>query len=175
MRTTSFVTAAATLVLTGTTVLAQNVSYDFDKSTDFSKFKTYALVRGTVLADEINHNRIVSALNAQLEAKGLAPAGTPATADLLVAYHATFDRDLEISGFGTGFGPYRFGSRSGVARTEKILTGTLAVDIVDSRTNAIVWRGTASNEIDAKADPKKRERNISRAAERLFKNYPPVK
>jgi hypothetical protein len=61
-----------------------------------------------------------------------------------------------------------------VARTEEILTGTLAVDLVDSRTNTIVWRGIASKEIDVKAEPGKRERNINRAAERLFKHYPPV-
>jgi hypothetical protein len=33
----------------------------------------------------------------------------------------------------------------------------------------------ATREVDVKADPIKRERNINRAAERLFKNYPPVK
>jgi hypothetical protein len=70
--------------------------------------------------------------------------------DLFVAYHATFDRDLQISGFSSG-------------------------DMVDSRTNTIVWRGSASKDIDTKADPSKRERNIAKAAERLFKNYPPVK
>jgi hypothetical protein len=50
--------------------------------------------------------------------------------DLFVAYHATFDRDLQISGFSSGWGPYRFAlNRTGVARAEEILTGTLAVDM----------------------------------------------
>jgi len=173
MRMSTFMSAAA-LALLGTIALAQNVTYDFDRSTNFSRFKSYAWVRGTVLTDEINHNRVVNAVSAQLAAKGLTRVESIASADLLVAYHATFDRDLQISGFSSGFGPYRFASRSGVARTEEILTGTLAVDIVDARTKRIVWRGMASKEIDVKADPSKRERNINRAAERLFKNYPPV-
>lgn len=163
----------ATLVLLSTTTLAQEVVYDFDRATDFSKFRTYAWVRGTVLADDFNHNRIVNAVTTQLARKGLLRAETGATPDLLVAYHASFDRDLQITGFSSGWGPYRFGpARSGVARTETIVTGTLAVDLVDARTHTIVWRAVASKEIDVKADASKRERNINKAAERMFKNYP---
>jgi hypothetical protein len=62
-----------------------------------------------------------------------------------------------------------------VVRTEQILTGTLVVDVIDARTGNIVWRATASKQVDTNADPAKRDRNIRRAAERLFKNYPPVK
>jgi hypothetical protein len=170
----TFLTAAG-LVLMGAMTLAQNITYDFDRATDFSRFKTFAWVRGTVLADEINHNRIVNAVNAQLSAKGLVRVDSSSDADLLVAYHATFDRDLQITGFSSGWGPYRFAGGSGVARAEDILTGTLAVDIVNASTKTIVWRGTASKDIDVKADPGKRERNINRAAERLFKNYPPAR
>jgi hypothetical protein len=167
--------SAASLVLMGAITLAQNITYDFDRAIDFSRFKSFAWVRGTVLTDEINHNRVVNAVNTQLSTKGLLRVDVSSQPDLLVAYHATFDKDLQITGFSTGWGPYRFANRSGVARTEEILTGTLAVDIVDARTKTIVWRGTASKEVDVKADPNKRERNINRAAERLFKNYPPVK
>jgi len=174
MRIATFLSAAS-LVLASTMTLAQNITYDFDRATDFARFKTFAWVRGTMVNDEINHNRIVNAVSAQLAAKGLTRVEASAQPDLLVAYHATFDRDLQISGFSSGWGPYRFAGRSGVARTEEILTGTLAVDIVNAATKAIVWRGLASKEVDVKADPSKRERNINRAAERLFKNYPPVR
>jgi hypothetical protein len=159
----------------GTMALAQSITYDFDKSTNFSRFRTYAWVRGNVLADELNHNRVVNAVSAQLAAKGLTRVEASAGPDLLVAYHATFDKDLQISGFSSGWGPYRFAGRSGVARAEEILTGTLAVDMVDAQSKTIIWRGMASKEIDVKADPSQRERNINRAAERLLKNYPPAK
>jgi hypothetical protein len=175
MRIATFVSAAS-LALMGTVALAQSVTYDFDKAANFARFRTYAWVRGTVLADEINHNRVVNAVSAQLAAKGLARVERHANPDLLVAYHASFDRDLQISGFASGWGPYGFGgNRSGSAWAEEILTGTLAVDIVDASTNTIVWRGMVSKEIDVKADPDKRERNINRATERLLKNYPPAK
>jgi hypothetical protein len=163
----------ASVALMGTTTLAQNITYDFDRAAHFSSFRTYAWVRGVALPDEINHNRIVRAVSAQLAAKGLTRVDINERPDLLVAYHATFDKDLQITGFSTGWGPYRLAGRSGVARAEEILNGTLAVDLVDARTRTIVWRGLASKEVDVKADPGKRERNINRAAERLFKNYPP--
>ena len=51
--------------------------------------------------------------------------------------------------------------------------GTLVVDLVNARTNTIVWRGVASKDIDLKASPQQREKSIHRTAAKLFKNYPP--
>ena len=171
MRIPTFVAAAAMLL--GTVAVAQTVTYDFDKSTDFSKFKSYTWVQGTVLNDELNHNRIVSAVDAQLTSRGLARVEAGARPDLLVAYHASFDKDLQITGFSSGWGGYRFpANRSGTARAEEILVGTLAVDLVDAATGTIVWRGMATKEVDVKANPERREKNINRAAEKLFKNSP---
>lgn len=165
--------AVASLAL-GTIAFAQSVTYDFDKATDFSRVKTYAWVRGTELSDPLNHKRIVSAVDAQLASRGMARVEASGNPDVLVAYHASFDRDLQINGFSSGWGGYRFGgSRSGSARVEEILIGTLVVDMVDAKTRTIVWRGTASREVDVKASPEKRERNINKAAEKLFRNYPP--
>lgn len=175
MRIASFVTAAALLVM-GPITFAQSVTFDFDRSTDFTRIRTYAWVRGTVLNDELNHHRIVGAIDAQLSQKGLVKLETTAKADVVVAYHATFDRDLQINGFSSGWGGYRFGaSRTGTARAEEILVGTLVVDVVNAKTNTIVWRGIASKDIDVKASPEKRDRNINKTAEKLFKNYPPKK
>ncbi len=172
-RITTFVTTAC-LALVGTLAFAQSVTYDFDKTANFSQFRTYAWVRGMNLDDELNHQRIVRAIEGQLAAKGFAKADRQANPDVLVAYHASFDTTLQITGFSSGWGGYRFaGSRSGSARADEILVGTLVVDIVNAKTEAIVWRGTASRDIDVKANPEKREKGINKAAEKLFKNYPP--
>lgn len=153
-------------------VLAQDVSYDYDKSFDFSKAKTYAWVDGTILKDEFNHKRIVDAVDAQLAAKGLAKAAAGAAPDVVVAYHASFDKDLRISGFSSGWGGYRWGAtRSGSATVDDVLIGTIVVDMMKDK--AIVWRGIASKEVDVKASPEKREKNINKGAEKLFKNFPP--
>jgi hypothetical protein len=175
MRIATFVTAAS-LVILSTITFAQSVMFDFDKTTDFSKLKTYAWVRGTSVPDALNHQRIVSAVDTQLRMKGFVQVDASANPDVLVAYHASFDRDLQITGFSSGWGGYRFaGSRSGTARTEEILTGTLVIDMVNAGTETIVWRGIATKEVDVDAKPEKRDKDINRAAEKIFKNYPPVK
>jgi len=166
---------AIALALTGGIVGAQTITYDVDKAANFRSFRTYVWIPGVVRADEINHRRIIDAVSAQLATKGLVPADPDQRADLLVAYHVTFDQNVRISGYSNGWGPYAFAGRTGVAQVDQIVTGALAVDVVDSRTNRIVWRGRASKEVDLNADPDNRTRNLKRAAERLFKNFPSVK
>jgi hypothetical protein len=163
--------AGLTLATNG---FAQDISYDYAKGTDFSQLKTYAWVRWTNLSDELNHKRIVDALEAQLAAEGFTKAASGATPDVLVAYHTSFSSELEINGNATGWAGYRFGpGRSGSARVEEVVIGTLYVDIVNAKTNTLLWRGIATKELDANASPEKREKNINKAAEKLFKKYPP--
>jgi hypothetical protein len=111
MRLATFVTTTC-LALLGTIVFAQSVSYDFDRAANFSKFKTYSWVRGTNLNDDLNHQRIVRAIDAQLSVRGFSKVPPGVNSDVLVAYHASFDRNLEINA--SGWGGYRFaGPRSG--------------------------------------------------------------
>jgi len=166
-RTISTLVAAASLALS-TPALAQSVSYDYDRSTDFSRLKTYAWVPGTNLKDELNHKRIMDAVDAQLRAKGFTRVEASGNPDVLVAYHASFSQNLEIN----GWGGYRWGPGARSARVEQVVVGTLVVDMVNARSKTIVWRGIASKELDPDASPEKRDKNINKAAEKLFKKYP---
>jgi hypothetical protein len=170
MRIATVVTLAGVLFL-GTILSAQSVTFDFDRSANFTRFKTYAWVRGTNLDDQLNHQRIMRAVDAQLTARGFARVESAGRADVLVAYHASFDKNLQINAFGSG---PRIGMRTATARVEEIVVGTLAIDVMDAQSQNIVWRGIATKELDANASPEKREKNINKAAEKIFKNYPPA-
>jgi len=173
MRIATFATSVW-LTLLGTMALAQSVTYDYDRAANFSNYKTYAWTRGIELTDELNHARVVRAIDAALAAKGLArvePTGNP---DVLVAYHASFDKNLEITGSAHGWGPFGLGGgRFGSARVQPVLVGTLVVDIADARTSAIVWRSLASSDIRPTDKPEHRDKKIAKASEKMFKNYPP--
>ena len=104
MRIATF-TTSVWLALLGTIALAQSVTYDYDRAVNFSTYKTYAWTRGTELSDELNHARVVRAIEAALVAKGLALVEPSANPDVLVAYHASFDRNLEITGSVHRWGP----------------------------------------------------------------------
>jgi hypothetical protein len=107
-------------------------------------------------------------------AKGLARVDPSANPDVLVAYHASFDENLEITGSAHGWGPLGLGGdRWGSARVQPILVGTLVVDISDARTRAIVWRSLASSDIRPTDKPESRDKKIAKATEKMFKNYPP--
>jgi hypothetical protein len=172
MRIRAYMTVIGVALL-GTIAVAQSVNYDYDRAANFSKFRTYAWIRGTVLQDDLNHARVVRAIDAQLASKGLSRVDGEREADVLVAYHANFDENVQITGFSTGYGLPRFGHASGTATAQKIVSGTLIVDLMDAKTRNVVWRGSAERDLDPSAKPDKRDKNINKATEKIFKNYPP--
>jgi hypothetical protein len=161
------------IVILGAVTMAQRAAYDYDRTVNFAAFKSYAWIPGTNLADELNHQRVQRAIDSQLVAHGLRRAKSPGDADILVAYHVSFDRNLQITAFGGAWAGPRFGGyRSGTATTQQIVSGTLVIDILDAGTMKIVWRGMASSEINPTASPETRDKNIGRAVARIFRTYP---
>ena len=173
MRMAAFATCAW-LSLLGIIGLAQSVSYDYDRAAPFSTYKTYAWTHGSELTDALNHARVVRAIDAALVAKGLVRVEPTASPDVLVAYHASFEKNLEITGSAQGSGPFGLGGdRWGSARVQPVLSGTLVVDISDGRTSAIVWRSLASSDIRPTDTPESRDKKIATATKKMFRNYPP--
>jgi hypothetical protein len=156
-------------LLLGTNVWAQDVTYDYDKAADFAALTNYVWVNGGRAADDLNHQRIVSAVDSQLTLKGNHKVDAVAGADLLVTYHVAISQDLAVNG--NRYGVNRWAS----ARVEAVPVGALIVDIVNAKTHASVWRGMVSRDLDPKADPKEREKHLNKAVEKLFKHYPPAK
>jgi hypothetical protein len=178
-----FLFAAAALLLLASFASAQDVSYNFDQKADFSKFKTYKWVamKGSDQLDELVTKQIVSAIEKQLSAKGLTKKDT-GDADLLVGYQVAINKEKEVTSFGTGYGygpgwggRYYGGYGGGMTSTTTatIYIGALALDMYDAAAKTLVWRGLASKQIDTKASPEKRQKNLDKGMEKLLKNYPP--
>ena len=72
-------------LILGTMALAQSVTYDYDRAANFLNYKTYAWTRGTELTDDLNHARVVRAIEGALVPKGLARVEPNANPDVLVA------------------------------------------------------------------------------------------
>ena len=64
-------TTSVGLMLLATMALAQTISFDYDRGANFSSYQTYAWTRGTELTDELNHARVVRAIEGRLATKGL--------------------------------------------------------------------------------------------------------
>lgn len=165
--------------------VAQDVRYNFDKKTDFSKFKTYKWVE---IKDAGKFNSMVDqqvkqSVDAQLATKGLTKTDGD-NADLLIGYQGAVGQEKEFSSYNTswGYGPgwggggwYGGGPSSGftTGQTSTIYVGQIAIDMYDSSNKDLVWRGTVSKTLDAKAKPEKQEKNLNKAMAKLFKKYPP--
>jgi hypothetical protein len=50
--------------------------------------------------------------------------------------------------------------------------GTVMVDIVDAKADALVWRGVASDTLSTNPTPEKSEKRINKAMTKLFYKYP---
>jgi hypothetical protein len=176
-------TAIVAALLTPTLLLAQKVSYDYNKTANFGSFKTYAHKAGTPAGQPLIDQRIVGAIETELAAKGLTKVET--SPDVFVVYHIAFDKEKDIStyssGYSGGYGPYGWGWGGGwgggmtTTQVRDILIGTLVIDLADAKAGQLAWRGMGVKEIDTQAKPEKRDKSINNAVKKIFKNYPPTK
>jgi hypothetical protein len=167
--------------LTPALVLAQKVSYDYEKTANFDAFKTYAHRDGTKVGQSLIDDRIVAAIETELAAKGLTKSES--APDVFVVYHVAFDKQKDIStyssGYGGGYGAYGWGWGGGWAggstttQVRDILVGTLVIDLADAAKGQLAWRGMGVKEVDTQAKPEKRDKSINNAVKKIFKNYPP--
>ena len=152
---------------------SMQVSTDYDRAANFSAVKTYSWREGTKLPNPLMHDRLVAAVNAQLAAKGLQQVDSGG--DMTVTYHASADETMDIQTFSTGSYYGCWGGCMSTASTtvRPVTTGTLVVDLVETNSNKMLWRGTGSDTVTG--DPQDSERKINEVVKRMFDNFPPKK
>jgi hypothetical protein len=172
---------AVAALLVPALVMAQKVSYDYNKSADFTAYKRYAHKEGTQVGQQLIDDRIIAAIDAQLQAKGMTKVTSEP--DVFVVYHVAFDKQKDIStyssGYGGGYGPYGWGWGGGWAggtsttQVRDIVVGTLVIDLADAKKGELAWRGIGVREVNTQANPEKRDKSINEAVKKIIKNYPP--
>ena len=164
---------AAFCLLVCRTATAQKVSVDWDKSVNFSTFKTYAYLQGTPTPNQLMDQRIVNGIEQQLMLKGLQKVDVNANPDLIVSYQAAAGSQTQVNTTGTGgwgWG-YRWGGGMSTTTVSQIPTGMLAVNIGDAKTHKLLWLGDARDTLSD--NPEKNTKKINKALEKMFKKYPP--
>jgi hypothetical protein len=179
MKTRTFVAAAA-FALVGATAFAQDVKTDYDKAADFSAIKTFAVKVGTSWGNQISEKRVVDEFTETLTQKGWKVA-EDAKADAIVVLHGATEKKRSLNTFysGGGYGGYGYrgwggaGMGMGTATTTETeyAVATLVVDIFNAKTKALLFRGTASDEISDKVE--KNVKKLDKASNKMFKDFPP--
>jgi hypothetical protein len=170
--------AAIALSFAGVTASAQDVKTDFDKAADFSTLKTFSTKLATSWGNQLGENRVMKEVEDTLTEKGWKKVD--ANPDALVVVHGATDTKRSLNTFysgGAGWGGYGYrgwgGMGMGTATTteSEYTVGTLVVDIFNAKTKALLFRGTASDELSNK--PEKNQKKLDKATTKMFKNFPP--
>jgi hypothetical protein len=185
MRVSRIILGLSVFVLAATPAFTK-VRIDFDRSVNFSKYRTFMWLQEPDPNNPFMKPRIINSVNAQLIGKGLEPDTTDA--DLVIRATSTIEKipiwnTYYSGGFGgwggcgacgwSGCGACGWGGGSGWATTTMDIReeGTLVVELLDARTHQPVWRGVATHSVSSK--PEKAAEKLQKEIRKMFEKYPP--
>jgi len=173
-----FATMAVCMMMASGCATSMTVSSHVRDNLDVRQYRTYdwgpadALPTGDPRLDQdpFFKDRVQGAVERQLAAKGmrLSSAGTP---DLLIHYHASIANRIDVNRTERAYGYCRGGDcDSWVVEYE---AGTLVLDVIDARTNQLIWRGWAQDSVeDALGNRERMAGKIDEAVTRMLARFP---
>lgn len=152
-----YIIAAAALVtlVAACASTGPRVATNVDPAVDFSTFKTYNLMRplGTDRPNGVRtplSNMLDDAISLELEKRGLQRSKSP---DLLVNFFVNTEQRMDVrqtptAGSFHGHRRNRYSTWGSYRTTVRQYTqGTLVIDLVDPKRNALVWEGAAEGRL----------------------------
>lgn len=180
----SFLVLLAMLVYS--TAFSQ-VTVDYDRTADFSNYKTFSFAGWQADSDKIlndlDKRRLQEAFRAEFASRGMEIV--TANADAVVTMFLVVDQKTSTTaytdfqgnmgypirrGWGMGVGGMGYGSATTTYNENDYEVGTLVVDIYDASTQKLIWQGTSQNTVQENAS--KREKKIPKNVKKLMKKYP---
>lgn len=151
-----------------------NVKTDYAETANFNAYKTYKLRIDDLKLNDIDQDRVLNEVSKQLQMKGLSVSENP---DLIVNVKANHKKVTDVnSGLNTRFGwggPYGFGIGVGRTWSSNYNQGALMLDLIDARTQKLVWQGIGSGiSVDA---PNAKQKQIPQIVAEIMAKYPPKK
>jgi len=171
MKLQNMMTTAAGLLFFTATMFGQQVKTDYDRTADFTRYKTYSWEK-VQTQDALWVDRIKSAVNADMAAKGWTEV--PSGGDVAIVAIEMTRNQQSLNTFYDGFGGgWRWGGGFGDSTTtvDTYKVGSLVVDLFDARTKNLIWRGSASDTLSDKSD--KNIKNLDKGVQKMFEHFPP--
>lgn len=149
---------------------------DYDSAYDVSSYKTYDWGqkinieegRNPLHYNELNDKRIKSAVEDEMSLRGYEL--TPENPELILHYHIIVDDQSVVTTepYGYRYGEYWLRMETNIYPYRE---GSLILDLMDKRSNNLIWRAWAVVAVD-EVDPEKVDKLIRTAVSRIFKKYP---
>ena len=170
----------AAFILVIASCASVTTSYDYDKTADFSKYKTYAYTEHALEMPEVqqlDRGRILAAIDAEMAKRGYTKSDSP---DVFVEAFVKTEEEISATATSTGgYGMYGYGYGWGGGSTyidyNKYTKGTLFINVIDKAAEKIVWQGRGTKTLNETASPERKEANIKSAIASIYYNYPKVK
>ena len=148
----------------------QQVKTDYDRNANFGQYKTYSWEK-VQTQDALLVDRVKTAVNTALAAKGWTQVASGGDASIVAMETTKNQQTLNTfyDGFGGGWRWGGFGDATTTTETYKV--GTLVVDLFDTKTKNLIWRGSASDTLSNNSD--KNIKNLDKGVQKMFEHFPP--
>ena len=162
------------------------VTSDWDPEVDFASVKTWSWAPVPQKAvgdphyddDTLFTQRVRRAVERELATKGLR-FEPPDGSDVQVAFYIVVEDKINVStindyygyGPGWGYGPGGHGTQTVVSQYKQ---GTLVIDIARSGGHQLVWRGSGTARLRQESSPKRSEKRVNEAVQRILARFPPA-
>jgi len=151
------------------------VTSDYDTTTNFSKYKTFAFYKkgiDKVDISDLDKRRILKAVESELMAKGFTKSNSP---DVLVNIFTKSRQKVDVyNNMYSGWHPWYYGPNYGM-HISKYTEGTLFVDLIDAKKKELAWQGIGSGALNTSGNVAKKEERIKQFVEEIMAQYPPAK
>src|SRR5580693_2874047 len=165
----------ATSFLYASALSAQHVETHYDHRANSAQYKSYSWEQ-VKTKDPLDVDRIKSAVNATLAAKGWTQVDSGGDVSIVAMEIMRNQQTLNTfyDGFGGGWGWRRFGGGGfgeATTTTDMYKVGTVVVDLYDTKTKQLLFRGTSSDTLSNNSN--KNTENLDKGVEKMFKKFPP--
>jgi hypothetical protein len=161
-----------------------SVYSDYDKTADFSQYKTYAFYKkgiDRVEISDLDKRRILRVIERELQSKGMVPSDDP---DVLVNIFTKSRERIDVytnnyNGwypwyYGFGYGWYGYpGMGWGYTNVSSSTEGTLFIDLIDARKKELAWQGIGTGILSYSKSVEKKEAKINDFVTQIMMAYPP--
>ncbi len=166
------------------------VTSDYDKSADFTKYKTYSFYKWEEESDKqltrFDKERIENAVGNEMDIRGYKYVEGEAdlTVSLFVVLEQKTSKTAYTNHFGAG-GPGYYGyddwdydvgwgwgmghSTTTYNETDYV-DGTLVIDVFDMSNRKLIWQGVGAGTVDE--DPGKRQKKMPSEIKQIFSSFP---
>lgn len=153
------------------------VNYDYERTTDFSKYKTYNYYSNLNSGlSELDTKRLLDALDESLQSKGFSLSETP---DFFIDIKSSEYQEIQNSSVGVGVGGSSGnvggGISVGIPIGQSDINRQIQFDFVDENGPGLFWQALSESSFAPNSTPDKREALLKAIVTKVLEGFPPKK